>query len=262
MMAPCSVLTYREISFMRKEKLTNPKQIEIRDMFLFACYTGISFKELQNIRYSQFFAGTDGPAYLILHIAMCSEPSVRTLSRRAYAIITKYREARQMDDSIFKTTSIQNANYVLSRLFLNKKITFGASRRIFRMLFSNSRKTQINDFETLAYSARGVRIRRVLKENPDSLNLLACNIRFSLEAIRNDRGEVSHYFCDITPAQYSTITGRYCKMTTKRARSFTLYVVACNMGVFIEKCGGGKDSKNRWGSKEHVSIDWNNIEIL
>lgn len=261
-----ATLTGSEVRFMRRGKLTNPEQITVRDMFLFTCYTGISFQELQNIKYNQVFAGTNGPAYLVLYIKMRSEPCVKTLSQRAYAIIAKYLEALETDGSIFKTTSLQRANYVLSRLCsalrIDRKITFGTSRRIYRMLYFDSRKTQINDFETLAYSARGVRIRRVLKENPDSLNLFACNIRFSLEAIKNGRGEVSHYFCDISPAQYSAITGRYCKMTTKKARSFTLYVVACNMGVFIEKCGGGKDSKDRWSSKEHVSVDWDNIEIL
>lgn len=261
-----TVLTSSEVRFMRRGKLTNPEQITVRDMFLFTCYTGISFQELQNIEYNQVFAGTNGPAYLVLYIRMRSEPCVKTLSQGAYAIITKYLETSKTDGSIFKAISLQRSNYVLTRicsaLGINKKITFGTSRRIFRMLFSDSRKTQINDFETLAYPARGIRIRRVLKENPDSLNLFVCNIRFSLETIRNERGEVSHYFCEITPAQYSVITGRRCKMTTKKARSFSLYVVACNMGVFIEKCGGGKDSKDRWMGKEHVPVEWGNIEIL
>lgn len=261
-----ATLSGSEVRFMRRSKLTNPEQITVRDMFLFTCYTGVTFQELQNIKYSQVFEGTNGPAYLVLHIKMRSEPCVKTLSQGAYAIIAKYLETCNSYGSIFKTISLQRANYVLNRLCsvleIDKKITFGTSRRIYRMLYSDSRKTQINDFETLAYLARGIRIRRVLKENPGSLSLLACNIRFSLEAIRDGRGEVSHYFCDITPAQYSVITGRYCKMTTKKARSFTLYVVACNMGVFIEKCGGGKDSKERWGSKEHISVNWSNIEIL
>ena len=261
-----AVLTGREIRFMRRSKLTNPEHITVRDMFLFTCYSGISFQDLKNIKYSQVFSGTNGPTYLVLHTKMHSEPYVKTLSQRTFAIIAKYLETRKTYGSIFKTISLQRANYVLSRLCstmrIDKKITFGTSRRIFRMLYSDSRKTQINDFETLAYSARSIRIRRVLKENPDSLNLLACNMRFSLEAIRDERGKVSHYFCDITPAQYSTITGRRCKIATKKARSFTLYVVAGNMGVFIEKCGGGKDSKDRWRSKEYVSVDWGDIEIL
>lgn len=53
-------LTETELTHLQKKELGNKRLEEVRDSFIFCCYTGLAFKEMSNLRKNHIVLGKDG----------------------------------------------------------------------------------------------------------------------------------------------------------------------------------------------------------
>jgi integrase/recombinase XerD len=57
-------LQFEELKHLQEKELSNKRLAEIRDCFVFCCYTGLAFKEMSNLREDHIVLGKDGRNWL------------------------------------------------------------------------------------------------------------------------------------------------------------------------------------------------------
>ena len=57
-------LTKTELSQVQNKKISNKRLAEVRDCFVFCCYTGLAFKEMSNLRREHIIEGKDGKNWI------------------------------------------------------------------------------------------------------------------------------------------------------------------------------------------------------
>lgn len=126
-------LTIGELKSVESLTLTNKRLQMIRDKFVFQCYTGIAFVDLNKLTVSNIVKGIDGEDWIILNREKTKSRSTIPLLPIAKAIIEKYRSENQA--TLFPLCSNQKFNMYLKELSelcgINKRITTHTGRRTF-----------------------------------------------------------------------------------------------------------------------------------
>ena len=119
--------------FLNKQELYILKNIElnknlnrVRDVFLFACYTGLSYIDLYNLTSNNIGEGNDNYKWIYIKRHKTNIPSSIPLLPPAHAILEKYENPE--NEKIFPMITNQKTNQALKKILklceINKNITF------------------------------------------------------------------------------------------------------------------------------------------
>lgn len=146
-----------ETAFLTNAELTaiNTHEFEaeslnmIKDFFFFACYTGLSFVDLMNLKEHNVVTGEDGGKWLKLFRQKSNEPTNIPLLEPALAIMAKYKNNPRSIalGTVFPTISNQKVNSYLKEIArmvgVKKKLTFGVARHTFATTITLSNNVPI-----------------------------------------------------------------------------------------------------------------------
>lgn len=85
-------LTERELRLIEETTFNLPGIERIKDVFLFSCYTGLSFVDLHNLKREQMIRGIDGHYWIFTKREKTSEAVKVPLLPKALALIEKYQD--------------------------------------------------------------------------------------------------------------------------------------------------------------------------
>ncbi len=130
-------LTEREIKLIEETSFKVPSYEKIKDLFIFACYTGLSYVDVQELRADHLEKGIDGNDWLYTKRTKTDESLKIPLLPKAKEIIDKYTE----DPNIMASGRLLPiyTNHMLNRTLkdiakacgIHKKMTFHVARHTF-----------------------------------------------------------------------------------------------------------------------------------
>ncbi len=108
----------------------------IRDLFVFCCYTGLAFKEMDNLKKSHIVNEFDGELWLIIKRAKTSRTYKVPLLSKAKVIIKKYEN--EASEYLFKRISNARFNGYLKEIADIIGIEFNLTHHIARKTFATT----------------------------------------------------------------------------------------------------------------------------
>ena len=130
-------LTERELQLIEDTTFNLPSTQHIKDLFIFACYTGLSFIDVSGLKNDHLVKGMDGNDWLYTKRTKTDEPLKIPLLPKAMEIIDKYRD----NDNLLKSGRLLPiySNQMINRTLrdiatacgIRKKITFHVARHTF-----------------------------------------------------------------------------------------------------------------------------------
>lgn len=129
-----TAITQEELDIIRTKELITERLDQVRDAFIFSCYTGISFIDVAQLNESHLQTGFDGQLWIMLHRHKTGGTSNVKLLDIPKQIIEKYR-GRQKNGALLPVMSNQKTNEYLKEIAslcgINKRITYHMSRHTF-----------------------------------------------------------------------------------------------------------------------------------
>jgi len=127
--------------YINKQELHTLKNItlndslsKVRDIFLFACYTGLSYIDLYNLSLKNIRKGYDNLQWIYVKRHKTNIPSNIPILPPAFSILKKYKKQKNIN-RIFPMISNQKMNKALKEIAhlcnFNKKLTFHSARHTF-----------------------------------------------------------------------------------------------------------------------------------
>jgi len=127
--------------YINKDELHTLKNItlnsslsKVRDIFLFACYTGLSYIDLYNLSLKNIRKGNDNLQWVYVKRHKTNIPSNIPILPPAFSILKKYKKEKNIN-RIFPMISNQKTNKALKEIAhlcnFNKKLTFHSARHTF-----------------------------------------------------------------------------------------------------------------------------------
>ena len=83
-------LSKAELEDLEKKEIANKRLEEVRDCFVFCCYTGLAFKEMSNLREKHIVKGEDGKNWIRLKRQKTNKSLSIPLLPKAQKILDKY----------------------------------------------------------------------------------------------------------------------------------------------------------------------------
>ena len=112
----------------------NSSLSKVRDIFLFACYTGLSYIDLYNLSLKNITKGIDNLQWIYVKRQKTNIPSNIPILPVAFSILKKYKKQKNIN-RIFPMISNQKINKALKEISnlcnFNKKLTFHSARHTF-----------------------------------------------------------------------------------------------------------------------------------
>ena len=128
-------LTIEDVENLENLDLTKGNVYDIaRDLFLFCCYTGLSYADLQNVSYNHIKADKDGFKYLEISRLKTDELSIIPLSQKSLDLIEKYRI--ESNQKLFKVPTNQQLNRLLKELGSMAELTLLPTWHLARKTFT------------------------------------------------------------------------------------------------------------------------------
>lgn len=127
-------LTDDEISLIARAKLSLLRLEVVRDMFLFSCFTGLSYIDVRNLTEDNIKV-INGKKWIIISRQKTKKPSQILLLNQAEAIIDKYKDKRCKGGQLLPIFSNQKTNQYLKEIGekcgIKKRLTFHLARHTF-----------------------------------------------------------------------------------------------------------------------------------
>jgi len=130
-------LSKEELETMASKKFVSPRLEQVRDIFLFSCYTGLAYVDVQKLKRSEIVQGFDGEQWVFTSRQKTDTPSRIPLLPYAIRVIDKYRDHPQCEgeDRLLPVLSNQKMNAYLKEIAdlcgVNKDLTFHIARHTF-----------------------------------------------------------------------------------------------------------------------------------
>lgn len=130
-------LTERELDFLEETTFTSSGIERVKDIFLFACYTGLSYIDLKELSKKQLVTGINGHLWIYTKRAKTNEAVKIPLLPKAREILEKYanKKEKKITDKLLPVYSNQKTNTHLKRIAkvckIHKNITFHVARHTF-----------------------------------------------------------------------------------------------------------------------------------
>lgn len=110
---------------------------QVRDIFLFCCYTGLAYTDIKNLKKSEIVTGIDGGLWVCTHREKTGVPSRIPLLPQALKIIDKYQSFPlcEKTGNVLRVLSNQKMNAYLKEVAdlcgITKPVTFHTARHTF-----------------------------------------------------------------------------------------------------------------------------------
>jgi len=141
-------LTMEEIQFFQKEILTE-KLDKVRDIFLFCCFTGLSYADVSKFNKEHLMQAEDGKTWIILARTKTKSQSFIPILPEAMTILTKYGDIVKWNSSgkLLPVISNQNLNKYLKEIAnvigINKRVSMHLARHTFATTVTLNRGVDI-----------------------------------------------------------------------------------------------------------------------
>ena len=132
-----TALTEFDLIIMTKKDFANERLSNVRDIFLFSCYTGLSYGDVQKLKKTDIAKGIDGTIWIHTNRQKTETSSRIPLLNEAMAIIDKYNDHPkcQISGLLLPILSNQKMNSYLKEIAdscnIDKILTFHISRYTF-----------------------------------------------------------------------------------------------------------------------------------
>ncbi|UOY05786.1 site-specific integrase [Muricauda sp. SCSIO 64092] len=130
-------LTSGELQTIEQKQFTIERLQLIKDLFVFSCYTGLSYGDVMNLTKDSICIGIDGKQWISSYRQKTSIPVRIPLLPKALDIINSYKDHPSSinKETLFPTISNQKLNSYLKEIadvcHINKNLTFHIARHTF-----------------------------------------------------------------------------------------------------------------------------------
>jgi integrase len=128
-------LTATEVSLMYSKKLTIKRVEQVRDIFVFCCYTGLAYADVKKLAKEDVQIGVDGERWIITNRTKTDRRSAIPLLPIALELIEKYKDNFEKENKVFPVLSNQRMNAYLKEVAdicgIEKLLTFHLARHTF-----------------------------------------------------------------------------------------------------------------------------------
>ncbi|MBX0332829.1 site-specific integrase [Pontibacter sp. HSC-14F20] len=130
-------LSEEELQRIAEKEFSSERLSQVRDIFLFSCFTGLAYVDVQKLRYTDIQKGVDGEQWVYKNRQKTDIPSRIPLLPTALRIINKYKQHPQCihEGRVLPVPSNQKLNAYLKEIAdlcgINKQLTFHAARHTF-----------------------------------------------------------------------------------------------------------------------------------
>lgn len=130
-------LTEPELHKIQSKKFTTPRLILVRDIFLFSCYTGLAYIDVQNLSPANISMGIDGSKWIFIKREKTDGPSHIPLLPIVEELIAKYKNHPKSvnKNKVMPILTNQRMNSYLKEIAdvcnINKELTFHMARHTF-----------------------------------------------------------------------------------------------------------------------------------
>jgi len=126
-------LTTEELKILENHQFAQPRLQEVKDWFVFSCYTGLAYNEIKNLKKKHIIKGFDGELWIKMKREKTQKNISVPLLLTARKTINKYKNVNS--EKIFNICSNQRYNSYLkeiaSILGINKRLTTHTARKTF-----------------------------------------------------------------------------------------------------------------------------------
>lgn len=128
-------LTQAEIDTIQYKGLVSARLENVRDIFVFSCYTGLAYADVRKLRHSEIVKGIDSKKWIQTYRAKTQTRVPIPLLPVAAALVEKYSSFKSPKGLIFPVLSNQKMNSYLKEIAdvcgITKKLTFHIARHSF-----------------------------------------------------------------------------------------------------------------------------------
>jgi site-specific recombinase XerD len=138
-------LSKEEMQLILSKRFVSERIGQVRDIFLFSCYTGLSYADVKKLKRPEIITGVDGEKWVFTSRQKTNTASRIPLLSQALQIIEKYTDHPQCDaaDRLLPVLSNQKMNAYLKEIAdvcgITKQLTYHIARHTFAttVTFSN-----------------------------------------------------------------------------------------------------------------------------
>lgn len=124
-------LTTNELEKLKKHQFKQDRLQQVKDMFIFCCYTGLAYKEMANLEHKHIIENFDGNLWILMKRQKTDKPISIPLLPPAKQILDKYSN----QDTLLPVISNQKFNSYLKEIAevigINKNLTHHIARKTF-----------------------------------------------------------------------------------------------------------------------------------
>jgi site-specific recombinase XerD len=130
-------LTSTELDILHTKQFSTERLSQVRDIFLFSCYTGLAYIDTQKLSYNEIVTGIDGEKWIITNRQKTDAASRIPLLPQAISILNKYKDhpVCVVKNRALPILSNQKMNGYLHEIAaicgINKKMTYHTARHTF-----------------------------------------------------------------------------------------------------------------------------------
>jgi integrase len=129
-------LTEQELQQLEEGTITNTGYRLARDIFVFACYTGLSYTDVRQLKESNISRGIDGAYWIFTHREKNEQPVRIPLLQKALQIVQKYKDhPKTVEGALLPVYANQKINQYLKQIMIDlgipKNISFHSARHTF-----------------------------------------------------------------------------------------------------------------------------------
>lgn len=130
-------LNQHELQIFEEANLDSLKLIKVRDVFIFSCYTGLSYADIKLLHLGNIVSGIDGNLWVSANRKKSGIRYTLPLLPKALDILKKYQHESTLDttNSVFPVMSNQKMNQYLKDIAklcgITKSISFHSARHTF-----------------------------------------------------------------------------------------------------------------------------------
>ncbi|TMM51995.1 site-specific integrase [Maribacter algarum] len=128
-------LTEREMDLLENTSFIPNGLERVKDIFLFSCYTGLSYVDIRELQPEHVLMGIDCNQWIYTKRTKTNKPLKIPLLPRARGIIEKYKEEQELSGKLLPVYSNQKTNKYLKEIGkacgIHKNITFHVARHTF-----------------------------------------------------------------------------------------------------------------------------------
>jgi integrase len=177
-------LTKTELSILECEEFSKASLNRTNDIFIFACYTGLSFIDVKNLTHKNIVLGIDGNRWIYTKREKNDTPVKIPLLRNALHILKKYENQITDSDKLLPVISNQKINKYLKEINtimgIRKKLTFHSARHTFATTVTLSNGVPIETVSKLLghtkLSTTQIYARVLEQKISDDMNLLSAKL--------------------------------------------------------------------------------------